>query len=1222
MDDPKKYGEEIYRIGFGSAVEKDLLSDYKVLILTLSETDIPPALQSALSGEANEISTDDATKLIGCINALSKQIIGDGGIIRSTDPLLMKRAVAFCPKIVDSKAITDAFNTFGSDYTKSLASGDAAARVTVKAQHIDGTMNAPQRDALLQWLKDEPQEKECRVLTNVRCLSEGVDVPSLDAVLFLSPRNSQIDVVQSVGRVMRKAPGKKYGYIIIPVVIPAGIDANEALDDNERFKVVWTVLNALRAHDDRFNATVNKIELNKKKPDNIIVGRIGGVAYDKRDDIETVAGASNQLARQLTLQFEELQGVIFGRMVQKVGDRHYWEQWAKSVGEIAVRFTERITRLVAAGGAETEVFEHQKAFNEFVAGLRKNINPSISKQDAIEMLSQHIITKPVFDALFEGYSFVKNNAISVSMQNILDILEKNAVDKDTEILDRFYEFVKRNVAALDNAAAKQSIIVRLYDNFFKIAFPKMVERLGIVYTPVEIVDFIIHSVDDVLKAEFDRSLSSENVNILDPFTGTGTFITRLLQSGLISKEYLKRKYENEIFANEIVLLAYYIAAVNIENAYHDAMGASAYTPFGGICLTDTFQLGESEDSGKLFSEVFKQNSERVERQRKAPITVIVGNPPYSVGQKSENDNAKNQIYPKLEQRIAETYVAESKAANKKNAYDSYIKAFRWASDRIKDGGVIAFITNSGWLESNGMNGFRKCLEKDFSKAFVFNLRGAIRGRAGEAAKKEGQNVFNIMTGVAITLLVKNPKVKTEKAAIFYHDIGDYLNREKKLEIIKTFVSVSSSDMKWVTLTPNEHGDWINLRNDVFSTLIPLEPDNKFDAGCMSFFTTYSNGTVTSRDAWVYNFSKTNLFKNMEAHISFYNQQVDAYQKAKQKNSTLDVDSFKNNDAQKIAWSSSLVDNLRRGNKVAFEKESVRIAAYRPFTKQFIYIGDKMIHRPAIFKQFFPSPSLKNLLICVEGPSSGKDFSCIITDCIPDFHLNALTQRFPLYWYEEQKDKAQALFDKNTEYTRRDGVSDFILGRARQQYGNRVTKEDIFYYVYGFLHSRDYRAAFANDLKKMLPRLPLVDKPADFWAFSKAGRALAELHLNYETVPPCPGVTVTGEKSKLYTVEKMRFPAKDRKDTIIYNSAITVSNIPAAAYEYVVNGKSAIEWVMERYQVKTDTASGIKNDPNDWAREHGNPRYILDLLLSVINVSVQTVGIVQGLPGVEFGGGAA
>ncbi|GHU35954.1 hypothetical protein FACS1894172_18350 [Spirochaetia bacterium] len=1436
MDDEAIYGQEIYRIGFGKAVAEGLLTDYKVLILTLNESEVPKAVQQCISDKTNEIKSDDASKLIGCINALSKQILGDEGSVKGTDPALMRRAVAFCPRIRDSKTISGAFNEAGKAYIDALSEEKRAEMVQVSSKHIDGTMNAPKRDELLSWLKEQPADGECRVLTNVRCLSEGVDVPSLDAVMFLSARNSQVDVVQSVGRVMRTSPGKKYGYIIIPVVVPAAVDAKTALDDNEHYKVVWTVLNALRAHDDRFNATVNKIELNRKKPDNIIIGR-PPATFDKNG--ESVAESEpaydnntrNELARQMMLQFADLQSVIFARMVQKVGDRLYWEQWAKEVAQIAEREIKRITSFVARNG------EHTKIFEQFLAGLRKNINSSISAQEAIEMLSQHIITKPVFEALFEGYSFVKNNPISLAMQNMLDVLENQAIEKDTAVLQKFYDSVKMRASGIDNAEGRQQIIIELYDKFFKTAFPKMVERLGIVYTPVEVVDFIIHSVDDVLKKEFGRSLSDENVNILDPFTGTGTFITRLLQSGLIRQEDLSRKYEKEIYANEIVLLAYYIAAVNIENAYHEVImgygvesvghgvegvghgvesvgygvesvgyggrindtnisgidslagsdescrdylptnkefpergnvrtdkpdeesrsfdsiehsgrvweknktglstisldseristgvrdtgvdskestnfertgngkdtsaikfcGAAidgitkvieldnaitphptpytpySYTPFQGICLTDTFQLGETEEGNVLFSELFKQNSERVEKQRKNPITVIMGNPPYSIGQTSANDNAQNQSYPTLEKHIADSYVKSSNANLSKGVYDSYIKAFRWSTDRLPpSGGVVCFVSNGAWLDSNAMDGFRKCLEKDFSSIYVFNLRGNAR-TSGEQRRKEAGNVFDSgsRTPIAITLLVKNPDSTAEKAVIHYRDIGDYLTREQKLETVKNFTSIAN--ITWTTLTPNEHGDWIAQRNDIFSTLIPLAPEKKFDTNTQSFFSTLAIGVATNRDTWSYNFSEQALSSNMQRMIAFYNEQQAAYATAKKENPNLTIEDFINTDATKISWTVNLKKDANGNIAHKFNENCTISGLYRPFCKQNLYYDRHFIERPGIWQQLFPTPSHKNLVICVSGMGANKENCLFISDTIVDLNfLSAGAQCFPLYYYEEQKDKPRSLFDESTQYTRRDGISDFILAQAHTRYGKTVTKEDIFYYVYGFLHSPDYRTKFANDLKKMLPRLPLVDTPKDFWTFSKAGRALADLHLNYETVPPYPDVKVgyrdegmgysdegigysdegigysdesmgysdedMGYKDEdmgyrenttlppyplnpmphtLFTVEKMRFPAKDKKDTIIYNSRIMVSNIPAKAYEYVVNGKSAIEWIMDRYQVKIDKDSGIKNDPNDWAAEHEKSRYILDLLLSVINVSVQTVDIVATLPKVEF-----
>ena len=1230
MDEEKHFGKEIHRIGFGEAVERGLLTDYKVIILTLNDKDVPTAVQKMISNGEAEIKTDDLTKLIGTVNALSKQFLGNESIKVEGDESPMKRAVAFCGSIANSTNIAASYNLASENYLESLPEEKKMNMVTVQAMHMDGTMAAPQRDQMLSWLKEETPGNECRIITNVRVLSEGVDVPSLDSVLFLSARNSQVDVVQSVGRVMRKSEGKKYGYIIIPVVVPADVEPEHALDDNERYKVVWTVLNALRAHDDRFNATVNKIELNKKRPNQIIVGGseygfdVDGNPIEKSRDGYEGTDPSKEIGRQIAMQFEQLQDVVFARMVEKVGDRRYWEQWARDVAKIAERQIERIKYLI------NEKKDQREAFDKFLSGLQKNINPSINEEQAIEMLAQHIITQPIFDALFEGYSFVKSNAVSMAMQGMIESLEEgsNLAEQD-ETLQKFYDSVRTRAQGIDNSEGKQRIIIELYDKFFKTAFPKMVEKLGIVYTPVEVVDFIIHSVNDILKKEFDRTISDENIHILDPFTGTGTFLVRLLQSGLIDVKDLERKYKDELHANEIVLLAYYIAAINIENAYHDAtpdpddgVGKENYTSFDGIVLTDTFQLSETREGEIQYEEMLKKNSDRVERQKKAPLRIIIGNPPYSIGQKSANDNAQNQTYPKLDAKIASTYAKASSAGLNKSLYDAYIKAFRWSTDRLdKTGGIICFVSNGAWLDGNSTDGFRKSLEKEFSSIYIFNLRGNQR-TSGELSRKEGGKIFGSgsRTPISITLLVKNPDVKTEGATIHYHDIGDYLDREQKLKIVKNFQTFGNPKLALTTLEPNEHGDWLSMRNSAFDEFIQIEPEKKFDLKSKTFFNTYAIGVATNRDAWVYNYSKLNLEINMLRTIEFFNEQSKGFKKVKSTNPKTKIDEFLSSDHNKISWTVNLKKDAEKGLVHSLKLSEIVTGIYRPYFKQCLYFNKPFIERPGLWSKLFPTQNSKNIIISITGIGGSKEFSPLITELIPNLHLVENGQYFPLYYYEENSASQKGLFDtdESQKYVRRDAISDFILERAKQQYGKTVTKEDIFYYVYGFLHSNEYRETFANDLKKMLPRLPLVETVTDFWAFSKAGRKLADLHLNYETVAPSPDVTVTGDDGKTYSVVKIRFPKKDQKETINFNSKITISNIPAKAYEYVVNGKSAIEWIMERYAVTTHKESGIVNDPNDWAKEVGNPRYILDLLLSIINVSVQTVDIVNSLPKVDFG----
>lgn len=1225
MDDRSMYGDEIYRIGFGEAVKQELLSDYKVLILAVGEKDITPTLQNALTREDGTIDADDPSKLIGCINALSKKVLGaDEEFVKGSDPLPMRRAVAFCSSIKASRAIANAFTDYKDLYMEDIREEDRATMVDVVAHHVDGTMSATKRDEELMWLKEQPEnERECRMLTNARCLSEGVDVPSLDAVVFISPKNSQVDVVQSVGRVMRRSEGKKYGYIIIPVVVPADAEGDKVLENHPNFKVVWTVLNALRAHDDRFNAEVNKIELSKKKPKNILFGGVGASRKDEDqhsdgDSKPRAESAAEQLATQLSMNFNDLQNVFYAKLVTKVGTKRYWELWARDIAQIAEQHIERIKTLIADNG------KHRRAFDQLMRGLHRNINPGLSEQDAIEMLSQHIISRPVFEALFENYQFAASNPISRSMQKMLDLLDdETKTEEEHQKLQKFYEYVRTTVGDIHEADARQRIIVELYDKFFKVASPRTVEKLGIVYTPVEVVDFIIRSVGYILQREFGRSLSDENVHILDPFTGTGTFITRLLQSGLISREALERKYGREIHANEIVLMAYYIASVNIENVFHDLMGPDTeYRPFGGICLTDTFQLGEEAADENLYSEQFPTNSRRVIEQKKRRITVIVGNPPYSVGQKSANDNAQNQKYPALDSQIERTYAAETDVNNKNSLYDSYIRAFRWASDRLdkKDGGVIGFITNGNWLDSNAQNGMRKCLEREFSTIYVFNLRGAIRARSKDLAKKEGQNIFDIMTGVAITILVKKPKASDEAARIYYHDIGDYLSREEKLRIIRNMGDISNPLMQWVTITPNEHGDWLNKRSEQFKLYTPL--GDKIDKkNKKTFFVPYySNGLKTQRDPWCYNSSLPVVEKSAKEQIDFYNEQREKL--AKKEISDVDYSTHK------ISWTRAVLSDIQRNKPYNTQDCQFREGLYRPFFKQHLLfyrpLNEMMYQIPTLF----PTSNQRNLVICVECIGARRDFTALITDCIPDLHVLEAAQCFPLYWYDDSTADIADLFSapqsEMDRYVRRDGVTDWILSTARKQYGSRVTKEDIFYYVYGILHAPDYRTTFAADLKKSLPRLPLVESADDFWAFSRAGRSLAELHLGYERVEPYAGcrtlyapLTNRGDEISYLIDDKMRFGKLDSKTAdksiIHYNAGITIENIPLEAYDYVVNGKSAIEWVMERYAVKTDPASRIENNPNDWSREHDDPKYIYNLLLRIITVSLETMKIVRSLP---------
>jgi len=1281
MDDETLYGKQFHVITFSEAVELKLLTDYKVLVLTIDEAHVSSRIQGLLKDENNQLKVDDAARIIGCWKALAKQGLADD---LSHDPDPMKRAVAFCQVIerhkggkvhkVSSKQISSMFSAVVKAYQEQE---DSDNHLLCEAAHVDGTMNAAEKEEKLNWLKATIPDNTCRILSNVRCLSEGVDVPALDAVLFLTPRNSQVDVVQSVGRVMRRTPDgkKKLGYVILPVVIPAGMEPHEALNDNKVYKVVWDVLQALRSHDDRFDAMINKLDLigsdHRKMEVIAITDSIQKKAAKAKGTTNAKAG-KNEFSigtpetsvvkeTQAELQFRvgELERALYAKVVKKCGNRSHWEDWANDIAKIANTHISRITQIVSDPANEKEV----AAFQSFANELRDDLNDSITDAEVIEMLAQHLITKPVFDALFKDYSFASHNPVSVAMQQVLDVLHEHRLEKEADTLEKFYASVAMRAEGIDNAEGKQKIVVELYDKFFRNAFPKMTERLGIVYTPVEVVDFIIHSINDLLYQEFGQTLGSKGVHIIDPFTGTGTFITRLLQSGLIKPSELPHKYKHEIHANEIVLLAYYIAAINIEAVYHSlvskhAAGAypssssiqnsksniqnPAYSPFEGICLTDTFQLYEK---GDMISDLLTNNSDRRKRQKALDIRVIMGNPPYSVGQKSDNDNSENVSYRALDESLKLTYVAKS-TGNPRSLYDSYIRAIRWGSDRLGKSGILAYVSNASWIDSKAADGLRKCLECEFSSIYIFHLRGNQR-TSGEESRREGGKVFGSgsRAPIAITIYIKK-EGHTKPAEIKFYDIGDYKKREEKLEIVQGFASVSkiSSLGFWTILNPNKHGDWLNQRDDSNRQFISIGTKKNDEA--VTVFASYSSGLKTNRDAFAYNFSANAVATNMARMIAAYSQMLEDFEES----DAAEAERFMSNDPKIISWSWVLRKDFEKKRKGVFDPHRIFKSVYRPFIASNVYYDSMFNENRYLIPKLFPTGSESNLVICMTGPSA-PEFSLIIVNSIPCLDVMARSQCFPLYIYDQpRKSASDDLFSKSpSTATRRDAITDAGLSHFQSAYpakgeGEKITKEDLFYYIYGLLHSPDYRSRYADNLGKELPRIPAVKTFKDFMAFSKAGRDLAHWHLNYETVECFPGVVVDVaavcnrqaqqdeeawrlQTAATYRVTKMKFAkAKDPatgksisdKTTVIYNDFITFKNIPLSAYDYIVNGKPALEWVMERQSVTTDKDSGITNDANLWATETmGNAKYPLELFLRVVTVSLETNRIVAGLPGLEI-----
>ena len=961
MDDENKYGKEFHRLPFSKAVEIGELSDYKVVIFAISERDVNASLKGDTGAFGREININDASKIVGCWRTLQNPENKEQGD-ESIQPL--KRAIAFTNRIDESKVLDKYWNDVIDKAIERLPEDQQVPDFKCETKHVDGTDHALNRKARLDWLKNE-DDGVCRILSNARCLSEGIDVPALDAVIFMTPRKSHVDIVQAVGRVMRKAEGKQYGYVVLPVAIPDGVDPADALDDNERFSTVWSVLRALRSHDDRLENEINKIDLNKTLPDRIIFGGGSGGNGDGSGSGSTAPGLDGQ---QLFMPLEIPPGAILPKIVEKCGDRKYWESWARDVADIFGRLVGRVENLLE--NPENDVL--REWFNAFHAELKSSINDAITRRNAIDMMAQHILTKPVFDALFEDYDFSARNPMALALDNLQNDFAEFGLESETRDLEGFYESVRMRAQGIDNSEGRQQVLSELYENFFVTALRKEADRLGIVYTPVEVVDFILHSANEILQDELGRSLNDEGVHVIDPFTGTGTFLARLLQSDLIQSDDLERKYREELHANELVLLAYYIAAVNVEEVFRGRRGEdSDYEPFNGIVLTDTFNLNKAEDPTLFPREWLPDNNERAERQQKLPIQVIVGNPPWSAGQRSSTDDNPNVEYPELEARVRDTYVERSTATLRNSLYDTYKMAIRWASDRIDKHGVIAFVTNGSWIDGNVDSGIRACLSEEFSAVHVLHLRGNQRTQ-GERSRREGGKIFGSgsRAPVAITILVKNPNATHNGCKIQYRDIGDYLTREEKLEALTEAVSMKGF-CGWETITPNSHYDWINQRSDAFAKFYPIgTKEAKAGRADNALFRLYSRGLATSRDAYVYNFSRDDCSENAERMTEDYLAALSDMEANPELTEVVAARSHTSN----IRWDRELENQLRRRRTTEFDVSYIRNSAYRPFVKTNYYAD--YIFANCKYQQdlIFPDGASENRVICVPGIGGKKPFS--------------------------------------------------------------------------------------------------------------------------------------------------------------------------------------------------------------------------------------------------------
>jgi predicted helicase len=1192
MDDTTFFGPEFHRLGFDKSVRNGLLTDYKILVFAISESQIAREFQEQMAHDAMRRGQNfddivpETAKIIACANALLKKPMEskDAGLL-ADDPKPMRRAVAFTANIAKSKDMTARFAPAAN-----MAIPDAP--LAFEVSHVDGTMPALERSGKLAWLRESSDD--CRILSNARCLTEGIDIPALDAVVFMAPRNSTVDIIQAVGRVMRNAANKNYGYIILPVTIPAGHDASATLDKNENFRTVWGVLQALRSHDERLDAQINALDLDTANKKLKSVGMFGGKAAESIR--ENIAWSGNL--------FDELfLDKFYTKVVERCGSRIYFPRWADDIAEITER---HVASLVAIRDHNSQV---RTAFDAALENLQSTINSSITPDDLIAMLAQHLVTKPVFEVIVAD-GFTSKNAVATTFDALIATFAEFGLTNEVDKLRDFYDSIRQRAEAATTDEARQSLLVTLYDNFFQKALPKKASSLGIVYTPIEVVDFILNSVEWALRSHFDRGLTDQNVQILDPFAGTGSFLVRLIHSGLIAKNDLKRKYgatgaSLELHANEILLLAYYIATINIERAYALATGDN--TPFDGTVLTDTFNLNESD--GALPHAFFVENSKRASRQKSAPITVIVGNPPYSVGQESANDENRNIKYPKLDNAIRDTYKsAGSGGGGNQSLYDSYWRALRWASDRIGSEGVIAFITNGGFLDSRSGDGLRKCLASDFTHLYIINLRGDAR-KQGEDRRKTGDGIFDqgSRAPIAIIILVKSSAAQHSNV-LHYAETADYATRQDKLSLLREAGGINGLAFK--TIIPDQYNDWLEQRRGDFSNHLALTPlKTEF-----SIFTSSSGGLQTNRDAWVYNSSEVALGDNSSRMIRFYEQE-------RKKGSTPSTP----RDPKKISWSLALERYLKKGAKILFDADHVRVASYRPFNLQYVYFDQHLNSQRNRLPTYLPTENCLNFIIALSGTGERAYFSTLVTRELPDLHIfDVGTVCYPRYVYTPQDEGGLQLTSIDNSvivdgYIRHDAISDAALSLFHTHYDDTtITKDSIFAYVYGVLHDREYRRIYANTLKKERPRIPLA---LDFWSYANTGQALIDLHLAYESAEPYPLVETwaTGsDEPKHLQVKGMRYgrtaDKKADKTVIVYNDYLSLSGIPERAHEYVISGRSALDWILERYRVSIDSPSEIMNDANLWGEEHHKPTYILDLIKSIVTVSLRTLDLVDSLSG--------
>lgn len=936
MDDESQFGPVFYKMKFSEAIDAGLLSDYYLVGLT-----IDPAWKEKVAGLGlhPELAAGEQAKLYGAVKGVS---------FDENDVPHLRRSISFTNTIKRSRQHQLSMETASERLREMALENDKTPPHRVRTEHIDGKTKANIRRQRLDWLK-EPEDDECRIVTNARCLSEGVDVPTLDAALFMSPKHSAIDIVQQVGRVMRKAPGKTHGYIVVPIMLAEGDTAQDALRKSEDYATIIKVVRALRSHDDNIDQLINQNRFSEKL-------RLVPIPASFGDpDTELTTEERNQAIQDVLFAPDNLIEAMNVLVFQDCGDRQYWAKWAKDVGEQTIALQNKIL-------SHLKTSESARArFDQFMTGIHETMSPNMTEREAAGMLAQHLVTQPVFDAFFENYEFSANNPVSQIMNDVIkEIVAQDMLSDLQRSLAPFYESVQKRIRGITDPTTRHEVLKELYETFLKTAFPDLTDKLGVVYTPVEIVDWLLHSADDALRQEFGVGLGDKEVEILDPFSGTGTFLTRLIESDLIPDENLDYKYENELSAIDILPTAYYLSAINIEEAYHGRKmrleNNPQYKPFPGIALGDTFNL--IRDSKRLRMKMFgieESNTPTLNKIKNKKVKVIVGNPPWRAGQKDASDYNPNPSYQQLDNRITETYASKSSTTLRRYLYDLYLKSLRWASDHIGNEGIIAFVTNGSWLDGSSASGVRLCIAEEFASIYCYNLRGRI-----PSTSEEGGNVFGVKVPVTMIILIKNP-TKRQQRQVHYTQSTDSISGPQKLLSLQA--QKSSARTKWELLIPNQVHDWINQTLEHYQQYQPISnKETKSYRSNAGIFRTYSLGLGTNRDLWAYSSDKKSLEQRTIDMINFYNNQLMVNRKNPVNNKSI------------IKWHDLTLNKWRSRKRAIFNPSNLRKVIYRPFFFQFVHYDSTFNARHYKLDNLFPNGQTTNLNIIISGKGTSEFYS--------------------------------------------------------------------------------------------------------------------------------------------------------------------------------------------------------------------------------------------------------